>query len=95
MTSDVSSYSDAEVENRLSHNRSRSFTGNYVLYSLNNRFLLLYRIPPVMSDVSSYSDAEVEDRLSHNRSRSLTGNYVLYSPDNHGKLTYTVIFPSF
>ena len=79
--SDVSSYSDAEVEDRLSHNRSRSFTGNYVLYSADNSFLLS-RIPPVMSDVSSYSDAEVEDRLSHNRSRSLTGNYILYSPDN-------------
>ena len=30
---DVSYYSDAEVDDRLSHNRSRSLTGNYVLYS--------------------------------------------------------------
>lgn len=37
VTSDMSYYSDAEVEDRLSHNRSRSLTGNYVLYSPDNQ----------------------------------------------------------
>ena len=51
MTSDMSYYSDAEVEDRLSHNRSRSLTGNYVLYSPDNqgrlaRYDHMFIIPP-------------------------------------------------
>ena len=42
---DASYYSDAEVDDRLSHNRSRSLTGNYVLYSPDSQGKNIVYIP--------------------------------------------------